>query len=125
MTNGRVSSALRAVLPLQIQDGSGDWRTLPFTLDTGYTGYLALPVSFVRQLGLTLDGFRTASSATQQSVPVRYGYARVIWQGQQQLARFLEAGTHPLLGMSLLWNHHIAIDAVANGAVSITPLQSQ
>ena len=121
MIDGRVSSALRAILPLEIQDGSGDWRTLPFTLDTGYTGSLALPEPFARQLGLTLDGFRTASSATQQSVRVRYGYARIVWQGQEQLTRFLEAGTHPLIGMSLLWNHHIAIDAVPDGAVAITP----
>ena len=122
MIEGRVSSALRAILPLAIQDGNGNWRTLPFTLDTGYTGYLALPASFTLQLGLTLDGFRTASSATQQSVPVRYGYTRIIWQGHEQLTRFLEAGTHPLLGMSLLRNHHIAIDAVADGAVAVAPL---
>ncbi len=121
MIGGRVSSALRAILSLEIQDGGGDWRTLPFTLDTGYTGYLALPEPFTLQLGLTLDGFRTASSATQQSVRVRYGYARIVWQGQEQLTRFLEAGTHPLIGMSLLWNHHIAIDAVPDGAVAITP----
>ena len=122
MIDGRVNSARRAVLPLEIQDGSGGWHTLPVTLDTGYTGYLALPAAFAHQFGLTLDGFRIASSATQQSVPVRYGYVRIVWQGQEQLTRFLEAGTHPLLGMSLLWSHRITIDAVANGPVTVAPL---
>ena len=122
MIDGRVSSARRAVVPLEIQDGGGDWHTLPFTLDTGYTGYLALPESYALQLGLTPDGFLTVSSATQQLVPVRYGYVRIVWQGREQLTRFLIAGTPPLLGMSLLWNHHIAINAVANGAVTPTPL---
>ncbi|MDE2788346.1 MAG: hypothetical protein OXL37_17035 [Chloroflexota bacterium] len=37
-------------------------------------------------------------------------------------ARVIQAGTEPLIGMALLLNHRITIDAVADGAVSITPL---
>ena len=125
MINGRVTGAQRILTPLEVQDGNGNWRTLPIALDTGFTGYLALPERYVLRLGLTLDGRRLVSSATQQSAAVRYGYARIVWFGQQRTVRVLQAGTHPLLGMSLLRNHHIAVDAVANGAVSITPLQSQ
>ena len=70
---------------------------------------------------LTLDETDTAASATEQSVTLRSGYARIIRFGQERTVRVVQAGTHPLLGMSLLWNHHIAIDAVPDGAVAITP----
>ena len=121
MINGRVAGTRRILMQLEVQDGDGNWQMLPVMLDTGFTGYLALPERFVLRLGLTLDGRRLVSSATQQSAMVRYGYARIIWFGQQRTVRVVQAGTHPLLGMSLLWNHHIVIDAVPDGAVAITP----
>ena len=122
MINGRVAGTRRILMLLEVQDGDGNWQMLPVMLDTGFTGYLALPERFVLRLGLTLDGRRLVSSATQQSAMVRYGYARIIWFGQQRTVRVVQAGTHHLLGMSLLWNQHIAIDAITNGPVTITPL---
>ena len=121
MINGRVAGTRRIIMPLEVQDGNGNWQMLPVLLDTGFTGYLALPERYTLRLGLTLDGRPLVSSATQQSVVAHYGYARIIWFGQQRTVRVVQAGTHPLLGMSLLWNHHIAIDAVPDGAVAITP----
>ena len=121
MTGGRVSPARLPLAPLEIRDGNGNWQALTFVLDTGFTGFIAIPESYVRQLVLTLDETDTAASATEQSVTLRSGYARIIRFGQQRTVRVVQTGTHPLIGMSLLWNHHIAIDAVPDGAVAITP----
>ena len=121
MTGGRVTSARQPLLPMAILDGGGQWRTLPFVLDTGFTGFIAVPERYSRQLGLTFRRMVDVSSATEQSVMVASGYALIVWFGQRRAVRAVQAGTHPLIGMSLLWHHHIAISAVADGAVTITP----
>ena len=125
MTNGYISTARLPQIPVRLQDGSGNWQMLAAVVDTGFTGQLALPESYANRLGLELNDEISVTPATGRAIVVPAGNVRIIWRGEQRLARVAQAGTHPLLGMSLLWNHRIAIDAVANGAVSITPLQSQ
>ena len=122
MISGQIAEFGLAWLPVQIQDGNGRWQTLRVVLDTGFTGQLALPESAVRQLGLELNDETRVTPATGPTARVLAGVALIDWQGQPTPARVVQAGTHPLLGMSLLWNHHIAITAAPNGPVTLTPL---
>ena len=121
MTRGRIADLNLAWVPVAIQDSGGDWRQLNIMLDTGFTGELALPERYVRQLGLILGHETRVTPATGQPVSVAAGSAVIIWQGNPRRTRVIQSGTHPLLGMALLWNHHIAIDAIPDGAVAITP----
>ena len=122
MIRGQVIDTRRALLPLEIQDSAGDWTTLQMVLDTGFTGELALPENYTRQLGIVMNRRSRVTPATGQIVDVPAGYARVVWNENQLQVRVVQAGTSPLLGMELLWNNRIAIDAVADGAVTVTPL---
>ena len=122
MINGHISTARLPQIPVRLQDGSGNWQTLSVVVDTGFTGQLALPESYANRLGLELNEEISVTPATGQTILVPAGNARIVWQGEQLLVRVAQAGTHPLLGMLLLWNHHIAIDAITNGSVTITPL---
>ena len=124
MISGRIADMDLAWIPVRIQDGSGSWRRLRIVLDTGFTGQLALPERYARQLGLILNRDIQVTPATGQSVPVPAGSAVIMWQGRPRHVRVVQAGTHHLLGMRLLWRNHITIDAAANGAVTVTPLQS-
>ena len=124
MINGRIADMGLAWIPVRIQDRAGNWQLLRIVLDTGFTGQLALPARYVQRLGLTLADETYVTPATGQSIPVRGGPALIMWQGRPTPVRVVQAGTHPLLGMRPLWRNHIAIDAVANGAVTVTPLQS-
>ena len=92
------------------------------TIDTGFNGQLALPELYVRQLALTLDQNQRATPAIGRTRIVSSGYTQLLWEDIPRDIRVIQAGTSPLLGMELLWNHRITIDAVADGAVSITPL---
>ena len=121
MINGQVSSAGLAQVPVQIQDGNGDWPTLWAVVDTAFTGQLALPEPYVRRLGLTMADENRVTPATGQTVLVPAGNIRLLWLGRRLLVRAVQSGAHPLLVMRLLWQHHIAINAVTNGAVTITP----
>ena len=52
MIRGSVSQNLEALIALDIEDGNGTSHSLEVVLDTGFTGYLALPQGIIRQLGL-------------------------------------------------------------------------
>lgn len=122
MTSGRIANLNLAWIPVRIQDRDGTWHELSIMLDTGFTGQLALPERYVRQLGLDLSLESRVTPATGQTITVPAGRAMIIWQGRRRRIRVIQSGTHPLLGMSLIWNHRITIDAVPNGPVTITPI---
>ena len=122
MIRGQIAELGLAWLPISIQDGNGGWQTLRCVVDTGFTGQLALPESVVRQLALELNNETRVTPAAGPPVLTLAGAVLIDWMERTMPARVVQAGTHPLLGMSLLRNHHIAIDAVADGAVAVAPL---
>ena len=95
MIGGRVTDSQRALLELRIRDGDGNWQTLTTMLDTGFTGYLALPEPFVRQFGLALNSRRRIASATQDSTVVPSGISKIAWSGRERAVRVIQAGTRP------------------------------
>ena len=122
MIYGRIGDPNLAWIPISVQSGRGDWRQLHAIIDTGFTGELALPERFVIQLDLTLNDEIPITPATGQTIRVPVGNALILWRGNRRLTRTVQSGTHPLVGMAPLWNNHVAIDAVTDGAVSVTPL---
>ncbi len=122
MISGHVTVTRKPLVPLTILDHHGNPHTIRLILDTGFTGQLLLPERFVNRLGLTMDRFSQGHPVGDQYIRIPAGFATVIWRGSQRSVHVLQLGTEPLLGMEFLWNHRITIDAVTDGAVSITPL---
>ena len=122
MINGRVTEDLKAKINITISVGDGIWNSLDIVVDTGFNGQLALPEETVQSLGLVLDRFRRVTPAIGGTRVVASGYVHLRRAEVSMRARVIQAGTEPLIGMALLLNHRITIDAVADGAVSITPL---
>ena len=122
MTSGRVSARRKPFVPVTVLDNQSRPHTIQFILDTGFTGQLLLPNRYLDRLGLSVTEWIDARPATGDFVKVPYAEATVVWRGTQQRAEILQLDSEPLLGMEFLWNHRITIDAVADGAVSITPL---
>ena len=122
MISGQIAELGLAWLPVRIRDGNGAWQILRCVVDTGFTGQLALPEGVVRRLALNLNNETRVTPAAGPPVLTLAGSVLIDWMERTMPARVVQAGTHPLLGMSLLRNHHIAIDAVADGAVTVAPL---
>lgn len=122
MINGRVTGDLKAKIEIEIRDGDGVWNVLEVVIDTGFNGQLALPEETTRSLGLVLDRFRRVTPAIGGTRAVAFGYVELRWEDVPIRARVIQAGTEPLLGMALLSNHRVTIDAIANGPVTITPI---
>ncbi len=122
MTTGNVTNTRKPIVRLTILDSAGHQHIVPVIVDTGFTGELALPPRYVNRLGLTTDDAIHGRPVTGEFISIPAGDAVVIWQNRRRSITFLEVDSEPLLGMLFLWNHHIAIDAVANGPVTLTPL---
>ena len=122
MINGRVTEDLKAKINITISVGDGIWNSLDVVVDTGFNGQLALPEETVQSLGLVLDLFRRVTPAIGGTRVVASGYVHLRRAEVSMRARATQAGTEPLIGMALLLNRRITIDAITDGAVSITPL---
>ena len=122
MISGKVSASRKPFVPVTILDNHSNPHTIRFILDTGFTGQLLLPDRYIDRLGLSITEWIDARSATGDFVKAPYAEATVVWRGARRQAQILQLDSEPLIGMELLWNHRITIDAVADGAVSITPL---
>lgn len=122
MTSGRVADTRKPFVPVIVLDSNSSPHTIQFILDTGFTGQLLLPNRYMDRLGLSITEWIDARPATGDFLRVPYAEATVVWRGARRQAEILQLGSEPLLGMEFLWNHRITIDAVADGAVNITPL---
>jgi predicted aspartyl protease len=56
VATGVVTAAGMAVIPLQLQDTIGQEETLPAIVDTGFNGFLTLPLSQIAKLGFHYEG---------------------------------------------------------------------
>jgi clan AA aspartic protease len=110
------------MLTLTILDRNDNGHAIQFIVDTGFTGQVLLPERYIRRLGLIMDSWFEGRPATGEVTNILAGEAIIIWQGQRRDVHVLQLDSEPLLGMELLWNNRIAIDAVADGAVTVTPL---
>ena len=123
-TIGNVTAERQPLAPLTLLDSGGNRHTLSVIVDTGFTGELALPEIYIRQLGLALEDYREVRPATGEIIRIPSGEVPVIWQGRQHRVQVLQLDSEPLLGMEFLWRHRIIIDAITNGAVTVTPLST-
>ena len=105
MTNGSVTSTRKPLLRVTLLDTEEHRHTIPFILDTGFTGQLLLPERYIRRLGIRMSRRSTGRLASGEMTEIATGTAAVIWQGRRRSVRVLQLDSEPLLGMEFLWNH--------------------
>lgn len=95
---------------------------LEFVIDTGFVGFLTLPVAAVQALGLPYK-YDTPANIADDSVvyfPV-YG-ATIVWKGVERNVPVLAMGKRPLLGMALLDGNKLVSECREGGKVHIEDL---
>ena len=122
MTDGNVTTTRKPLLRITLLDAGDRRHTIPFILDTGFTGQLLLPQRYIDRLGIRMNRRSTGRLASGEMTEIATGNATAIWNGRRRTVRVLQLDSEPLLGMEFLWNHRITIDAVPNGPVTITPI---
>lgn len=121
MSNGTVRGR-EAFVQMLIVDRARNEQPVLAVLDTGFTGYLALPHSLIGQLGLFSEGEGRITLA-DGSVQMHDIYrTAVVWHGERQTIPIMAMGDKPLIGMRLLTGSRVTLDVVDGGAVTIEPL---
>ena len=117
-----MNAAYEPIVPLRILDLEGQHRDIEAVVDTGFTGFLALPVDLVVELRLPFLQTNEAALANGDELSFNVHHATVLWDGQLRNIEAYAMGNTPLVGMLLLDNHNLNIDIERGGRVLIQPL---
>ena len=118
MMSGALIS-LHAVISIVFQISDVYLRDLEFVIDTGFTGYLTLPIHEVEALGLPFVYFTRAHLADHSEIRLPVHEGIILWDGQEVKVSVLATGERPLLGTSLLDEHELLVRFIEGGLVSI------
>ncbi len=116
-----MNAAYEAVVPLGIQGPDGQTLDIEAVVDTGYSGFLTLPVALVDGLGLPFAYVGQAFLANDEEVTFDVHDVTVLWDGQPRDIEADATGSTPLMGMLLLDKHNLNIEVESGGRVVIQP----
>ena len=119
MIRGKVNQYQQALITIDIVDSADSLQSLEVVLNTGFTGYLTLPPDAIRRLGLPSAGYRIFELASGEPFEFTTYLATVSWHGRLADALVLQSDSVPLLGMDLLWDSSVTLEAWADGEVII------
>jgi clan AA aspartic protease len=103
--------------------GGGKIKSVDAVIDTGFNGFLSLPIEIIRELGLPWN-YRDRATLGDGSETLFDVYdAEVIWNGQYQEIEINAAETEPLLGMRMLKGYRLQVDTIEGGLVTIEALK--
>ena len=121
MIRGRVTARREIEVPVSISDVDGRLRPINAVLDTGFTGDLSLPLATIRRFRLQFSGYLDFSTATGEYRLMNSYKATIMWDRSPREIIVVEAEArgNPLIGVNLIWNSHVTIDARDGGLVTI------
>jgi clan AA aspartic protease len=88
-------------------------------IDTGFEGFLTLPVAAVTTLGLNYITRINANLADNSNIATDVYLATILWNGTERDVPVLAMGRRPLVGTALLEDYHLGVDFHDGGTVAI------
>ena len=119
MIQGVVNASHEAVVALHLQGTEGCTRDIEAVVDTGYSGFLALPAGLVAKLELPFAYLGQALLANDDEVTFDVHDVTVLWDGQPRHIKADATGSTPLMGMAMLDDHNLNVEVVSGGSVII------
>ncbi|MFN6274476.1 MAG: clan AA aspartic protease [Microcystis sp.] len=121
MMQGYVNQNYEAMLSLVVRNGD-KLKSITAVIDTGFTGFLSLPIATIRELELSWSYRDRATLGDGSEVLFDIYDGMVIWGGQYREIEINAAETEPLIGMSLLRGYRLQVDTVQGGLITISEL---
>ena len=125
MIRGEVSGNQQILVTVEINNTDGQPHSVDVVMDTGFSGYLALPADTIQQLGLSSVGRRTLEVAKGELLEFEAYLAVVSWHDCLTDVLVLRTDDVSLLGLSLLWGSRITLDVTTQGEASVEDLKEQ
>ena len=120
MLTGRVTAENEAVVYIQVLGPAGQVVPVEAAIDTGYNGFLTLPMSLIRDLDLPFKGTARATLGDGNEVRMDLFLAAVAWEEEPCEVLVLASEGGVLLGMAMLAGSRV--DVEAEGDVTIESL---
>jgi clan AA aspartic protease len=112
----------RPILALTLRLPNGSSLPIEFVIDTGFTGYLSLPLEAVSLMGLPFRHDTAANLADDSEVLMPVHEATILWDGEEREVLIVAAGKRPLLGTALLDEQELVIQFTDGGLVTVDAL---
>jgi clan AA aspartic protease len=122
MIYGTVNADREAVLRLQVSGQPGQSQAIEAVVDTGFTGFLTLPLSVITNLGLTRISRGRAILANGSEEVFDIYEAQIHWDGQIRTIEADAAEVEPLIGMSMLYGYELRVRVIDGGTMTIEAL---
>jgi clan AA aspartic protease len=123
MMQGFVNQNCEAMLPIVVGRDNKPTKMVEALIDTGFTGFLSLPLSMIESLELPWIFSDSVTLGDGSEVIFQMYRATVIWDGQFKVVDVAASESEPLLGMSLLYGFKLQVEAVERGMVSIEAMK--
>jgi clan AA aspartic protease len=124
MMQGVVDRNREATIRLVVGSAKTQRQVIDAIIDTGFTGFLTLPLAILNALNLRLYSREegTLGDGSNCIFDVYSGF--VIWDGEFRRIDINASEASPLVGMSLLYGYRVQFDAIEGGMVKIQSLSS-
>lgn len=93
-------------------------------LDTGFTGWIALPANDIEKLALNFSHDDTLTLADDRTVRVSLYTAEVFLAYRWHKLFVVQIGSTPLVGTGITNNSRITLDMIPNGDITYTPINA-
>jgi clan AA aspartic protease len=123
MMQGFVNQNCEAMLPIVVGRDNKPTKLVEALIDTGFTGFLSLPLSIIESLGLTWIFSDSLTLGDGSEVNFQMYRATIIWDGAFKVVDVAASETEPLLGMGLLYGFKLQVEAVERGMVTIEAMR--
>ena len=121
----QMPSGLHPRIVISLWGSDGRLYSCQATVDTGFTGTLTLPFQFIERLGLVPGGLSVVTLANGRSEEVNHYHAEVLWHSRAERVVVYQSEGDPLVGMDLLRNSRLTVDAWDGGIVAIEEAEWQ
>lgn len=122
MITGHVAAGQQAIIQVVLLGPQGQEETIDAIIDTGFTGFLTLPLSQIARLGFPYEGVIDARLGDGRAVEFDMFAGAVVWEGQVREGIVLAAYGSPLVGMALLRGSRVMLEVEDGGLVTIERL---
>lgn len=122
---GRVDLNCEAIVRLAVGNSEGKRQMVEALIDTGFTGFMTLPLPILKKLGL--QAYRREEGILGDGSSCTFDVYRglVIWDSELRSVDINASEAGVLIGMSLLYGYRMQMDAIEGGTVTITSLVYQ
>jgi clan AA aspartic protease len=116
---GKVNADLEARVDLQVQSSTGVGPVISTVIDTGFTGYLALPSAVLSSIDAPWLYFQEGILADGSTQVFDVRAVTIMWDGKARTVEVEAIDADPLAGMALLQQHEVSLVVVPDGEVRI------